>query len=85
MAWGSILAMPYAILGGALPVQKIGVYMGIFNLFITIPQILNALVGGLFVKYLFNDHAIFSLIFGGICFLLAALSVNFVEDKDELK
>lgn len=85
MAWGSILAMPYAILGGALPVQKIGVYMGIFNLFITIPQILNALVGGLFVKYLFNDHAIYSLIFGGICFLLAAFSVQFVEDKEEAK
>lgn len=84
IAWGSILAMPYAILGGALPAHKIGVYMGIFNLFITIPQILNAIIGGLLVKYLFGGQAIFALILGGICFLIAAISVNFVEDKDEI-
>ncbi|MCP9768131.1 MFS transporter [Lacihabitans sp. LS3-19] len=84
IAWGSILAMPYAILGGALPAKKIGVYMGIFNLFITIPQILNAILGGIFVKYFFNDKAIYALILGGVCFLIAAISVNFVEDKDEV-
>ena len=84
MAWGSILAMPYAILGGALPAQKIGVYMGIFNLFITIPQIINALVGGLLVKYFFNGHAVFALILGGVCFLIAAVAINFVDDKDEV-
>ena len=85
IAWGSILAMPYAILGGALPANKIGVYMGIFNLFITIPQILNAILGGIFVKYLFNDKAIYALILGGICFIIAAISVNFVDDKDEVE
>jgi maltose/moltooligosaccharide transporter len=85
IAWGSILAMPYAILGGALPAHKIGVYMGIFNLFITIPQILNAILGGVLVKYLFNDKAIYALILGGICFLIAAISVNFVDDKDEVE
>lgn len=84
IAWGSILAMPYAILGGALPAHKIGVYMGIFNLFITIPQILNAIIGGLLVKHLFGGQAIFALILGGICFIIAAISVNFVEDKDEI-
>jgi len=84
IAWGSILAMPYAILGGALPGHKIGVYMGIFNLFITIPQILNAIIGGLLVKYIFDGQAIFALILGGICFIVAAISVNFVEDKDEI-
>ena len=84
IAWGSILAMPYAILGGALPAHKIGVYMGIFNLFITIPQILNAILGGILLKYLFDGHAIYAIILGGICFIIAAISVNFVEDKDEV-
>jgi maltose/moltooligosaccharide transporter len=58
--------------------------MGIFNLFITIPQILNAIIGGLLVKYIFDGQAIFALILGGICFIVAAISVNFVEDKDEI-
>ena len=62
MAWGSILAMPYAILRGAVPMKKMGVYMGIFNLFITIPQIFNAIIGGLILKYFFNGHAIYSLL-----------------------
>lgn len=84
MAWGSILAMPYAILGGALQAKKMGVYMGIFNLFITIPQIFNAIIGGLILKHFFNGHAIYSLILGGVCFLFAAFSVQFVEDKDEI-
>jgi maltose/moltooligosaccharide transporter len=84
IAWGSILAMPYAILGGVLPVDKIGVYMGIFNLFITIPQIISSISGGFLIKYLFGGQAIFALILGGICFLIAAISVNFVEDKDEI-
>jgi maltose/moltooligosaccharide transporter len=84
IAWGSILAMPYAILGGALPPHKMGVYMGIFNLFITVPQILNAIVGGILVKYIFNNQAIYSLILGGFCFVIAALFVNFVDDSDEI-
>ena len=50
MAWASILSMPYAILAGSLPSAKMGVYMGIFNLFITIPQIVNAIIGGPLVK-----------------------------------
>src|SRR5690606_40021869 len=45
IAWASILAMPYAILAGSIPVRKMGVYMGIFNFFIVIPQIINALIG----------------------------------------
>ena len=84
IAWASILAMPYAILGGAIPPKKMGMYMGIFNFFITIPQIINALIGGPIVKSFFNNQAVFSLILGGVCFLLAAVSVSFVEDKDEV-
>lgn len=84
IAWASILAMPYAILGGAIPPKKMGIYMGIFNFFITIPQIINALIGGPMVRYLFGGHAVYSLIFGGICFLFAAIATHFVEDKDEV-
>jgi len=83
MAWGSILAMPYAILGGALPAKKMGVYMGIFNLFITIPQIFNAIIGGLILKHFFNGQAIYSLVLGGLCFIFASISVILVDDKEE--
>lgn len=83
IAWGSILAMPYAILGGALPENKVGVYMGIFNLFITIPQILNALIGGLLVDHLFGGKPIYSLVLGGISFIIAAICTRFVDDKDD--
>ncbi len=57
--------------------------MGIFNLFITIPQIFNAIIGGLILKHFFNGHAIYSLVLGGFCFIFAAISVILVDDKDE--
>jgi maltose/moltooligosaccharide transporter len=81
MAWGSILSMPYAILAPALPVRKIGIYMGIFNIFITIPQILNGLFVGMIVKRVFDSHAIYALIMSGCFLLFAAISVLWVEDK----
>jgi maltose/moltooligosaccharide transporter len=82
MAWGSILAMPYAILAGSLPAKKIGVYMGIFNFFITLPQILNAITGGPIVKRIFDNHAIYAIVMAGVLLFIAAVSVLFVEDKD---
>ena len=81
-AWASILAMPYAILAGSIPPKKIGIYMGIFNFFITIPQIINGIIGGPIVKNFYNNQAIFAVIGGGICFLLAAFFVRFVDDKN---
>ena len=84
IAWASILSMPYAILAGALPIHKMGVYMGIFNFFITIPQIVNGIFGGLMVKYLFGNQPIYSLVFAGLLLILAAFSVSRVEDKDEM-
>jgi len=81
MAWGSILSMPYAILAPALPIRKMGVYMGIFNIFITVPQIINGFFGGMIIKRFFGSHAIYALIMSGIFLLLAALSVLWVEDK----
>jgi len=83
LAWASILAMPYAILTGSLPPEKMGVYMGIFNFFIVIPQIVAAAILGFFVRTLFNGEAIYALLLGGFSMILAAIMVLFVEDKDE--
>ncbi|SCY50763.1 MFS transporter [Flavobacterium caeni] len=82
VAWASILAMPYAILAGAISPKKMGVYMGIFNFFIVIPQIINALIGGPLVKYLYNDNAIFALVTSGVSFLIAAALVAKVKDVE---
>jgi maltose/moltooligosaccharide transporter len=81
IAWASILAMPYAILTGALPQNKMGTYMGIFNFFIVIPQLLAASILGFFVRDIFNGEAIYALVLGGASMLIAALMVLFVEDK----
>lgn len=85
IAWASILAMPYAILSSSIPANKMGIYMGIFNFFITIPQIINGIIGGPIVKNLYNNQAIFAVVGGGVCFLLAAFFVRFVEDKATIK
>ncbi|WP_234364087.1 MFS transporter [Lunatibacter salilacus] len=84
MAWASILSMPYAILAGSIPMLKMGVYMGIFNFFITAPQIINGFVGGLLVKHLYGGQAIFALVSAGLILLFAAAAVFFVEDKDDI-
>jgi len=83
IAWASILSMPYAILTGSLPAKKMGTYMGIFNFFIVIPQILAASILGFFTKVIFEGHAIYSLILGGVSLLIAAASVLFVDDVDQ--
>ena len=81
MAWGSILSMPYAILAPSLPVRKMGIYMGIFNIFITVPQIINGFFGGMIIKRFFDSQAIYALIMSGVFLLIAAISVLWVEDK----
>jgi len=80
-AWGSILSMPYAILSGSIPARKMGVYMGMFNFFITMPQIINGFVGGLIVKYFYNGEAIYALVIAGIFMILGALSVIYIKQK----
>jgi len=82
LTWASILAMPYAILTGSLPSNKMGTYMGIFNFFIVIPQILAASILGFIVKTFFADQAIYALIIGGISFFIAALLVIPVNDNE---
>jgi len=81
VAWGSILAMPYAILSGAIPSSKMGVYMGLFNFFIVIPQIVAASILGAMLRNFFAGEAIYALIAGGISMGIAALTMVFVDDK----
>jgi maltose/moltooligosaccharide transporter len=83
IAWASILAMPYAILAGSIPAKKMGVYMGIFNFFIVIPQIINAIIGGPIVKYFYGGNPIYALIISGISLLIAAILVVRVKDVDD--
>jgi maltose/moltooligosaccharide transporter len=85
LAWASILAMPYAILTGSLPVNKMGTYMGIFNFFIVIPQILAASILGFFVRDVFGGESIYALVTGGISMFIAAALILFVKDADETK
>lgn len=84
MAWASILAMPYAILAGSIPPFKMGVYMGIFNFFITFPQIVNGLIGGSIVKHVFDSQPIYSLVMAGVFLIVGAFCVRFVEDRDDV-
>jgi maltose/moltooligosaccharide transporter len=79
-AWASILSTPYAILAGALPARKMGVYMGVFNLFIVIPQLLAATVLGWLITTFFNGQAIWALGLGACSFLLAAAAVFAVQE-----
>ena len=81
LAWASILAMPYAILTGSLPAHKMGIYMGIFNFFIVIPQILAATILGFMVKSLFGGDSIYALLTGGISMVVAAVLILFVKDS----
>ncbi|MEO8089944.1 MAG: MFS transporter [Gemmatimonadales bacterium] len=83
IAWASILAMPYAILTGSLPPSKMGYYMGVFNFFIVIPQIVAAALLGFVVGRFFGGEAIYALAIGGASLLLAAALTLRVEDKDE--
>jgi maltose/moltooligosaccharide transporter len=80
IAWASILAMPYVILSSSIPPGKMGIYMGIFNFFITIPQILNGIIGGPAVKHIYNNQPVYALVLSGVFMLCAAVSVIYVYD-----
>ncbi len=83
-AWASILAMPYAMLIEVIPQKKMGVYMGIFNFFIVIPQIINGLFGGPVVSGIFGKQAMDYVVVGGICMLIGALvTMIFVKSENE--
>lgn len=72
IAWASILSLPYAMLSNAVPQHKMGLYMGIFNFFIVIPQLLAASILGLVLRALFSGEAIYAYILGAVCWGLAA-------------
>lgn len=80
-AWSSILSAPYSILAGALPARKMGVYMGIFNFFIVIPQLLAATVLGLLLRSFFGGEAIWALVLGAASFAIAAAATFLVHDR----
>jgi maltose/moltooligosaccharide transporter len=80
LAWASILAMPYVILSGSIPAGKLGIYMGIFNFFITLPQIVNGIFGGFIVKHFYNGQSIYAIVLAGFLLICAAVSVLFVYD-----
>ena len=81
VAWASLLTMPYAILSSVVPYRKMGVYMGMFNFFIVIPQILAAAVLGLLVRTVFHGHAINALLLGGVSMIAAAALMWRVKDE----
>jgi maltose/moltooligosaccharide transporter len=84
IAWASILAMPYAILAGAIPAKKMGIYMGLFNFFIVFPQIVNGVIGGPMVKYIYGGNPMLSLTVSGVLMLIAAFTLRFVKTNDDL-
>jgi maltose/moltooligosaccharide transporter len=85
LAWASILAMPYVILSGSIPAGKLGIYMGIFNFFITLPQIVNGVFGGSIVKHLYGNQPIYAIVLAGFFLFCAAISVLFVYDAGDIR
>ena len=87
VAWASILSMPYAILSGALPPARMGVYMGIFNFFIVIPEIIASFTFGPVIRALFgrdNPNApLYVVMAGGVFLLIAAACVSLVSDVSD--
>jgi maltose/moltooligosaccharide transporter len=89
IAWASILSMPYSILAAAIPQNKMGVYMGIFNFFIVLPEITASLLFGWIMSHLLNNNRTAALVVGGGCFILAAILTQRIrephaQESDEL-
>lgn len=84
IAWASILSIPYAMLSGSLPAEKMGYYMGVFNFFIVIPQIIAGTILGFMLTRVFDNEPIYILITGGISMIIAALLCLRVEDDEEV-
>ena len=81
IAWASILAMPYAILASSLPQRKLGIYMGLFNIFIVVPQLLVATVMGSIMKAFFPDQPIWTMLAAALVMAIAALAMLRVPDE----
>ncbi|MBW3128095.1 MFS transporter [Hymenobacter profundi] len=85
IGWASILSMPYAMLAGALPANRMGYYMGVFNFFIVIPQSIAGLVLGPLTKHLFHGETVYTLALGGASLLIAGLLSLRVDDADDVR
>jgi maltose/moltooligosaccharide transporter len=83
IAWASILSMPYAILAGSLPANKMGYYMGVFNFFIVIPQIVAAAILGFCTMHFFHGNTLHTIALGGVSMALAGLLTLRVNDTDD--
>ena len=83
-AWASILSLPYALLCDNLPAEKMGVYMGIFNFFIVIPQLLAASVLGFLLRTFLGGEPVYALVIGGASLFLAGIAVLRVQPKVSL-
>ena len=82
IAWGAILALPYAILSGSIPAKRMGIYMGLFNLTVVVPQIFSGIFGGPILRNFFNGEGIYILVLAGIVMVIGGLLVRFVEDNE---
>ena len=85
IAWASILSMPYAMLAGALPANKMGYYMGVFNFFIVIPQIVAATALGFLTVNVFGGNTLSTLVLGGVTMLIGGLLTLRVNDADDIR
>jgi maltose/moltooligosaccharide transporter len=81
IAWASILSIPYAMLSGSLPSSKMGYYMGVFNFFIVIPQLVAASILGFLVSKFFDNQPIYALLIGGVSMILAGVISLTVNDN----
>ncbi len=84
IAWASILSIPYAMLSGSLPSNKMGYYMGVFNFFIVIPQIVAATILGFLVKEFFGNQPIYALLIGGFSMILAGILTLRVQTQRKI-
>jgi len=84
IAWASILSIPFAMLSGSLPASKMGYYMGVFNFFVVIPQLLAASILGFLVSYFFSNQPIYALLIGGISMIVAGFMALLVKDGAKL-
>jgi maltose/moltooligosaccharide transporter len=81
IAWASILAMPYAILASSLPQRKLGIYMGLFNVFVVVPQLLVATIMGSIMKAYFPGEPIYTMAFAAAVLVLAAIAMLRIDEK----
>ena len=79
MTWASALSMPYAMLAGVIPAKRQGIYQGIFNFFIVLPEIVAALGFGWVMKHWLHDNCLIAVVLGGICLIIAAILAQWIQ------